>query len=112
MVGASAAISGTMAAAMRFAFQAGGPLTRWYHRQDEASYRQPAAPLLSSLRDPRVLAFIAVWFGINAVFGLGGLQLDNGQTVAWEAHIGGFLGGLLLFTLFDPVPRHGWDARH
>jgi membrane associated rhomboid family serine protease len=24
-------------------------------------------------------------------------------TVAWQAHVGGFLGGLLLFPLFDPV---------
>jgi membrane associated rhomboid family serine protease len=25
------------------------------------------------------------------------------QAVAWQAHIGGFLAGLLLFALFDPV---------
>ena len=25
--------------------------------------------------------------------------------VAYLAHIGGFLAGLLLFSLFDPVPR-------
>jgi membrane associated rhomboid family serine protease len=102
MVGASAAISGAMAAAMRFAFQRGGPLTAW-HTQDEASYRIPAVSLLGSLRDPRFLAFVAVWFGINAIFGLGGLQLDNGQSVAWEAHIGGFVAGVVLFSLFDPV---------
>ena len=102
MVGASAAISGAMAGAMRFAFQRGGPLTAW-HTQTEESYRIPAVSLLGSLRDPRFLAFVAVWFGINAIFGLGGLQLDNGQTVAWEAHIGGFVAGALLFSLFDPV---------
>ncbi|MPZ56443.1 MAG: rhomboid family intramembrane serine protease [Rhizobiales bacterium] len=104
MVGASAAISGTMAAAMRFAFQRGGPLSAW-HSRDNAAYHVPAVSLLGALRDPRFLAFVAVWFGINAVFGLGGLQLDNGQTVAWEAHIGGFVAGLLLFSLFDPVER-------
>ena len=112
MVGASAAISGTMAAAMRFAFQDGGPLTRWYRRHDDDTYLRPAASLLASLREPRVIAFIVVWFGINAVFGLGGLQLENGQTVAWEAHIGGFLAGLLLFSLFDPVPRHRWTPHY
>jgi membrane associated rhomboid family serine protease len=108
MVGASAAISGTMAAAMRFAFQPGGPLTSW-HTQSEASYQIPAVSLLNSLRDPRFLAFVAVWFGINAIFGLGGMQLDDGQTVAWEAHIGGFVAGMLLFSLFDPV-RDGYSA--
>jgi membrane associated rhomboid family serine protease len=24
--------------------------------------------------------------------------------VAWQAHIGGFVGGLLAFAAFDPVP--------
>jgi membrane associated rhomboid family serine protease len=106
MVGASAAISGTMAAAMRFAFQHGGPLRGW-HSHDEAAYRVPAVSLIGSLRDPRFLAFVAVWFGINAIFGLGGLQLENGQVVAWEAHIGGFVAGALLFSLFDPVGQAG-----
>jgi membrane associated rhomboid family serine protease len=30
--------------------------------------------------------------------------------VAWQAHIGGFFAGLLLFSLFDPVPRASVDA--
>jgi membrane associated rhomboid family serine protease len=30
----------------------------------------------------------------------------NDQPVAWEAHIGGFVAGLVLFSLFDPArPR-------
>src|SRR5947209_1560790 len=57
MIGASAAISGAMAAAMRFAFQRGGPLTMW-REHDDAAYRVPAAPLGASLRDLRVLAFL------------------------------------------------------
>ena len=89
---------------MRFAFQPGGPLRGW-HLQDSSSYRVKAVSLLEALRDPRFLSFVVVWFGINAIFGLGGLQLDNGQTVAWEAHIGGFVAGALLFSLFDPVGR-------
>lgn len=112
MVGASAAISGTMAAAMRFAFQRGGPLLTWRAHND-AAYQVPTVSLLGSLRDPRFLAFVVVWFGINAVFGLGALQLDNGQTVAWEAHIGGFVAGALLFSLFDPVRRASYlDTRY
>lgn len=109
MVGASAAISGTMAGAMRFVFQGRGPLAGW-HAQSEAAYRLPAAPLAVALRDGRVLAFIGVWFGINILFGLGGLEFGSGQAVAWEAHIGGFVAGLLLFPLFDPVPRQDASA--
>ena len=91
MVGASAAVSGCMAAAIRFMF-ANDPRGR--------------APLLTGLQDRRVLAFVAVWFGINIVFGLGAMPLlGEGQSIAWEAHIGGFLVGLLLFAVFDPARR-------
>jgi len=34
----------------------------------------------------------------------------DGSSVAWQAHIGGFVAGLLLFSLFDPVPRASRDA--
>lgn len=103
MIGASAAISGTMAAAMRFVFQRGGPLGV-LGRGEEESYHVPAAPLSAMLRDPRILAFLAVWFGVNIVFGIGAVTMPGTEgTVAWEAHIGGFLAGLLSFTLFDPV---------
>jgi membrane associated rhomboid family serine protease len=106
MVGASAAISGTMAAAMRFAFQRGGPLGFW-RDTEESAYRVPALPLSGLWHDPRVLAFVAVWFGVNLLFGAGSLSLeDAGQPVAWQAHIGGFLAGLFLFGFFDPVDRN------
>lgn len=105
MIGASASISGMMAAAMRFAFQRGGPLGM-LRGDDEESYRVPAIPLLGVLRDPRVLLFLAVWFGINIIFGMNTLPVTgNEQPVAWEAHIGGFLAGLILFSWFDPVGR-------
>ena len=55
MIGASAAISGTMAAAMRFVFQQGGPLAVWRRQSDGKSYRVPASSLLATLRDPRFL---------------------------------------------------------
>ena len=104
VVGASAAISGLMAAAMRFAFQRGGPIGMW-RSNDEQAYRVAAIPLTGMLRDPRVLAFLLVWFGLNALFGLGSFPITGeDQPVAWQAHIGGFLAGLLLFAIFDPVP--------
>lgn len=105
VIGASAAVSGMMAAAIRFAFQPHGPIAVWQQR-DERAYRIPALPLLSALRDPRILIFLVLWFGLNLLFGLGAVPIVGaGQTVAWEAHIGGFLAGLLLFSVFDPVPR-------
>jgi membrane associated rhomboid family serine protease len=104
MIGASAAISGTMAAAMRFAFQRGGPLGL-IGRADGSAYRVPAIPLRHVLSDGRVVLFLVVWFGINILFGVGPLPITGSeQPVAWEAHIGGFLAGLLLFSWFDPSP--------
>jgi membrane associated rhomboid family serine protease len=104
VIGASAAVSGTMAAAMRFAFQQGGPLS-FRRRGDADDYRVPAIPLVGVLRDPRVLAFLVVWFGINILFGMSSFPMPGigaGQVVAWQAHIGGFLAGLFLFSWFDP----------
>jgi membrane associated rhomboid family serine protease len=106
MIGASAAISGAMAAAMRFVFQQGGPLGAFRDGDGEAgNYRIPATPLLATLRDPRFLLFVGVWLGLNALFGLGAISIggEEGQQIAWQAHIGGFVAGLLLFNAFDPV---------
>jgi membrane associated rhomboid family serine protease len=103
MVGASAAISGAMAAAARFAFQRGGPLEMWRDRAEAC--RVPAAPLSVSLRDARVIAFLLVWFGVNILFGVFSMGMPGvEQAIAWQAHIGGFLAGLLAFAAFDPVP--------
>ena len=103
VIGASASISGFMAAAIRFVFQHSGPLGS-IGRNDPDAYRVPALPLMAVLRDPRVLAFLVVWFGLNILFGVGSLSLDGSeQQIAWEAHIGGFLAGLLAFPLFDPI---------
>lgn len=105
LVGASAAISGAMAAAVRFAFEAGGPLGPWRNTGPEA-FRVPASPLSRSLRNPQVLVFLGVWFGLNLLFGLTSAMTNLSEgSVAWQAHIGGFLAGLLLFPVFDPVRR-------
>jgi membrane associated rhomboid family serine protease len=103
LVGASAAISGAMAAALRFAFEDGGPLG-FFRDGGRRSFHVPAAPLSRALRNPQVLVFLGVWFFINIAFGAGSLseQFGSSGAVAWEAHIGGFLAGLLLFRFFDP----------
>jgi membrane associated rhomboid family serine protease len=110
MIGASASVSGTMAAAIRFAFVQGSFLS--FSRGDaDAAARVPALSLLRALRNPRVLGFLGVWFGVNIIFGIGSIAIGaDGASVAWQAHIGGFFAGLVLFSLFDPVPRRVADA--
>jgi membrane associated rhomboid family serine protease len=105
MIGASASVSGTMAAAIRFAFVRGSFLS--FSRGDaDAAAKVPALSLLRALRNTRVLGFLAVWFGVNIIFGIGSIAIGaDGASVAWQAHIGGFFAGLLLFSLFDPIPR-------
>jgi membrane associated rhomboid family serine protease len=104
MIGASAAVSGFMAGAIRFAFQHDGPLTM-FRENDPAAYRVPAASLSTALRDSRIIVFLLAWFGLNLLFGAIGVGSPSGeQSIAWQAHIGGFVAGLLLFPLFDPVP--------
>jgi membrane associated rhomboid family serine protease len=112
-IGASAAVLGMMAAAMRFVFQPGGPLALLRLSEAE-TYRVPAKPLAALLRDPRMLLFGLVWFGFNALLGLPLFAMPGfEQGVAWQAHIGGFVGGLLAFAAFDPVkalPENGSGA--
>jgi membrane associated rhomboid family serine protease len=110
MIGASASVSGAMAAAIRFAFVQGSFLS--FSRGDaEAAAQVPALSLMRAFRNTRVLGFLAVWFGVNIIFGVGSIAIGaDGASVAWQAHIGGFFAGLLLFSLFDPVRGAAADA--
>lgn len=102
VVGASAAISGQMAAALRFILARRGHIS--YSSQSIAAL--PLATVGETMRNPRILAVVAIWTAVNLIFGLGFLSFDGSETgIAWEAHIGGFLLGLLGFGLFDrPQP--------
>jgi membrane associated rhomboid family serine protease len=103
-----------MAAAMRFIFQAHGPLETWREGVgNSASYRVPAASLAATFRDSRFLLFLGVWIGLNVLVGLGTVSIGGeGQEIAWQAHIGGFAAGLLLFAAFDPAlpPQAEFDT--
>lgn len=98
VIGASAAISGQMAAALRILFGAG-------HRVSLGSDTLtaiPLTPLWQTLMNPRLLIFIGIWAAVNLLFGLGYLNFGGGDAgIAWEAHIGGFLAGLFGFGWFD-----------
>lgn len=111
VIGASAAVSGFTAAALRFVFQLGGPLGAMRATEAEA-YRIPALGLADMLRNGPIMGLVAVWIAVNVAFGAISLPMPGfeGQ-IAWQAHLGGFLAGLVLFPLFDPVrpgpPRGG-----
>ena len=105
VIGASAAISGYMAAAIRFMFQPGAPLGLFRIGGADA-FKIPAHGIVETLRDRRVALFLLVWFGVNLATGLGSIALGGESSqIAWEAHVGGFIAGLLAFPFFDPVRR-------
>jgi membrane associated rhomboid family serine protease len=94
VVGASGAISGLMAAALRML-------------PGQAPWAEPGTAPLAPLFSRQILIFTLVWAAINIVAGVTGLGV-GGQSglIAWQAHLGGFLAGLLLCGPFDALrPR-------
>lgn len=102
VVGASGAVSGMMGAVMRFLFSALD--TGGFNDLRDRPRSVPLMGLLTALRDKRVLAVTAIYLLLNAIsaFGIPGLAAEGG--IAWEAHLGGYLAGLLCFGFFDPAP--------
>lgn len=89
MVGASGMLSGLVGATARFV------------RLDLRGVWGRAGGLMP-LTDRRLVAFTLVWLVLNYIFGASGFgTTGEGQTVAWEAHMGGYFAGVLLFPLFD-----------
>jgi membrane associated rhomboid family serine protease len=100
LVGASAGVSGATAAAIRFVFSPGVHFGGLGH--DEVVRAIPAEPLGGLWRNSRAMLFVVIWFVTNIIFGAGLVPILGEETsIAWEAHIGGFLAGLLLFPLLD-----------
>ncbi len=91
VIGASAAVSGLMAAGFRM-LSFGPP-------------GQPASPL-APLLSGRIVVWSVIWSLINVVAGMTGLGGGPGvNVVAWVAHLGGYFAGLLLAGPFDALAR-------
>lgn len=89
VVGASGAIAGLTAAAIRMM---PGRIAPWMVGANEV----PLQPLLSRT----ILVFSGVFIAINMVAALITLGPGSGQ-IAWQAHLGGYMAGLLLSGVFD-----------
>jgi membrane associated rhomboid family serine protease len=99
VIGASGAVSGMMAGVFRFFFSAMQDGGFAQLRTEPASVRRMGVG--EALTNPQLLIAIAAFLAINLIFGYGGAQLSDGNGIAWEAHIGGFIAGLLMFGFFD-----------
>jgi len=96
VIGASGAVSALMGAAVRFAFPKGGGFSR-------NTYMLPRQSLAETLRNKTAASFIFIFIFINLGMGASSiLGVEGSGSIAWQAHIGGLLAGILLFDLFDP----------
>lgn len=102
VVGASAGISGTMAAIVRFAFVPGAALG--YGRARGLMEEEPE-PLGQLGGNRPAMLFLLVWFGVNLLLGAFPQAAGVSGSIAWEAHIGGFVFGLVSFSAFDRAAR-------
>lgn len=96
VVGASGVVSGFMGAAVRFVFSPSGRISRQF------AHVNRRLSLTETLANRSALVFTGIWFLTNFLVGLGLFSAGGMASIAWEAHIGGFLFGFFLFGWFDP----------
>jgi membrane associated rhomboid family serine protease len=103
VIGASGAISGLFGGAFRFFFRS----LEMRHHGFSAEQAQfvPRMTLSEMASEPRVRSAIIAWVVINFVIAIATPIVGGG--IAWEAHLGGFLFGLLTFGLFDALDANG-----
>ena len=98
LVGASAAVSAQVAGAARLMFARAGALR---HMREREIRQVKTLSVREMLGHRPALTFILTWIVVNFVFGVTGIGTQGQGQVAWEAHLGGFAVGLLLFAMFD-----------
>ncbi|WP_273758780.1 rhomboid family intramembrane serine protease [Bartonella sp. AU55XJBT] len=102
LVGASGVVSGMMGAIARYGFPSG-------YLGVNAQNEKPLGTLLSikkALCSKGVLIYISVWLAADFIIGISSVLFEeNGISIAWEAHIGGFLTGFLLVGFFDVLQK-------
>lgn len=109
VIGASGAVSGLMAAAVRLmhaaALERSGPFFMLVPLG-------PVPRLAETLRDRQTRILIGVWLALNvlAAFAVNLFAREIG--IAWEVHLGGFLLGLFAFPAFDRVGAQGVPPDH
>lgn len=100
MIGASGALAGLMGGAFRFLFSAFDDGGADAFRGDQRLIRRMSLGEL--FRDRRAQLAIGFWVVLNFVTALIAPWITSAGGIAWEAHLGGFLFGLLAFGFFDP----------
>ncbi|MEL7486486.1 MAG: rhomboid family intramembrane serine protease, partial [Pseudomonadota bacterium] len=92
LVGASGGVSGLLGAVIRFAFA--GPV-----------HFARGASNLTPLTDRRIIIWSILIIVMNIFLAFFGGPGTGGSDIAWEAHVGGYLFGVIAFPLFDGFSR-------
>jgi membrane associated rhomboid family serine protease len=95
LVGASGVVSGAMGAAARFGFATRG-------NSGPRAFSGAPLTFAEALRSRSVVTFVLVWALVNFISGAGVIDMGQGSaSIAWQAHVGGFLAGFFGLRLFD-----------
>ncbi|WP_375622142.1 MULTISPECIES: rhomboid family intramembrane serine protease [unclassified Bartonella] len=94
LVGASGAVSGMMGAIVRY-----GLPSRYLGVKEFGGH---LLSIKKALRSKGVLVYMSMWLIADFIIGISSILFEeNGISIAWEAHIGGFFAGFLLVGFFD-----------
>lgn len=104
LLGASGGVSALTGAAMRFIFE---PIVVGHDSEtgEPVALGRRTSTLAGVFANSRSRTFIIFWFGLNLLIGFAPFILGASVAIAWEAHIGGFVAGLLLPSVLDRFAR-------
>lgn len=101
LIGASGGVAGLTGAAMRFVFQ---PIetARDPETGEIRALGRKTASFIEMWQSKQARWFTLFWLSINlALPAYGFVMGSEGPMIAWQAHIGGFIVGLMLPSIFD-----------
>lgn len=101
LLGASGGVSALTGAAIRFMFQ---PIRYGVDRQtgERVMLGRDFASIREVFRNPTSRIFTIVWIVLNAVVPFLPLVMGGAEmSIAWQAHLGGFVAGFFLARLFE-----------
>lgn len=100
LLGASGGVAGLTGAAIRFMFQ---PVLVGRHPEtgEQVILGRKLASIADVFTNPRTRYFALIWLVLNAAVPLVPVLTGQSLGIAWQAHLGGFVAGLLLVGVFE-----------